>query len=107
METDTKAARDIINSTLDERGGGGVVGRGLTGQEKEKGRRKKIKTAPDKSYCCREKEEDRQDVQSESEDEMDDNNEEYDVLAKELLPFGDSAGFSLAYWDQHLAEKNC
>jgi hypothetical protein len=71
METDTKATRDIINSTLGERGGGGGLEelRGFTGQEKEKGRRKKTKTAPDKSDCSREKEEDRQDVQFESKDE--------------------------------------
>jgi hypothetical protein len=72
METDTKATRDIINSTLGERGGGGgglEELRGFIGQEKEKGRRKKIKTAPNKSYCSREKEEDRQDVQFESKDE--------------------------------------
>jgi superfamily II helicase len=100
MQTDTETARQIMNSTLGERL---EELRGVSGQEKKKGRGKKIKVAPGKSYCSKEdenREEDVEDLGAVMEGEVDEDEEEYDneeeyddVLAEELLPSGDSVVF--------------
>ncbi len=94
MQADTEAARQIMNSTLGERL---EELRGVSWQEKKKGRGKKIKVAPGKSYCSKEDEDrevDVEDLGAMREGEVDEDEEEYDdVLAEELLPSKDSVVF--------------